>query len=116
GYPYNAVIEGIKGSYQLLLSLEILDELRDKLLYKLGFPAAQTDEYITLLSRCAVTVHPESTFSVAVDPKDNKIFDCAVSGNAKYIVSGDSHVIKVGTFKGIKVLSAAEFVKLLSSS
>ncbi|MFH1511501.1 MAG: PIN domain-containing protein, partial [Candidatus Woesearchaeota archaeon] len=47
GYPYNAVIEGIKGSYQLLLSLEILDELRDKLLYKLGFPAAQTDEYIT---------------------------------------------------------------------
>ena len=46
------------------------------------------------------------------DPKDNKFLDCAVSANTGYIISGDEHLLSLKEFKGIKILSPAEFVKL----
>ena len=47
------------------------------------------------------------------DPDDNKILECAVTAAAEYIISGDDHLLKKKEFRGIKIVSPAEFLKLM---
>ena len=46
-------------------------------------------------------------------PADNKFIECALAAKAKYIVSGDKHVLKVDAYKKIKMLNASDFLKLI---
>lgn len=50
------------------------------------------------------------------DPDDNKFLECAVSASADYIISGDKHLLKLHEFRGIKIVSPAEFVKLVTGA
>jgi putative PIN family toxin of toxin-antitoxin system len=43
----------------------------------------------TMLLGISNLVRSIEKFEVTVDPKDNKIIECAVVGNADYLVSGD---------------------------
>lgn len=49
--------------------------------------------------------------TVCRDPLDDKFLELAVSGNAGVIVSGDNDLASLGSFQGIKILSASEFIK-----
>jgi len=44
------------------------------------------------------------------DPADNRVLECALRAKAIFIVSGDKHVLKLGEFKGIRILSPREFL------
>jgi len=48
------------------------------------------------------------------DPDDNKFLECAVSASADFIISGDSHLLNLKEFRGIKIVNPAEFVKLMT--
>ena len=47
------------------------------------------------------------------DPKDNIVLNTAYSGSAGYIVSGDSHLIPLGRFKGIRIVTVSEMLDIL---
>lgn len=49
------------------------------------------------------------------DPDDNKFIDCALSGNADYLVTNDSHfnILKSVPFPKINVIDADSFLKLI---
>ena len=49
------------------------------------------------------------------DPDDNKILECAVAGNADYIVTNDKHLLKLGQFENIRILTPDDFLKLLNN-
>jgi putative PIN family toxin of toxin-antitoxin system len=46
------------------------------------------------------------------DPADNKFLECAVGGSAKFIVSGDMHLLGLKEYKKIRIFSPSEFIKL----
>ncbi len=48
---------------------------------------------------------------VCRDPKDDKILDLAINGQATYIVSGDKDLLVLNPFRGVKIVSAEEFLK-----
>lgn len=50
------------------------------------------------------------------DPKDNMIFACALKANAKYIVSGDHHVLSIKTYHNTTVLTPREFLTHVQST
>jgi len=52
---------------------------------------------------------------ITADPDDNKFVDCAISCNAKYIVSQDKHfnVLKNIPFPQIEVIDIHEFQRIL---
>ncbi|MBU0460819.1 MAG: putative toxin-antitoxin system toxin component, PIN family [Nanoarchaeota archaeon] len=65
-------------------------------------------------------IHFSTTIKPAVrieeikdDPDDNKFLECAVSAKADYIISGDEHLLKVNRFKGILIVTPAEFVSIV---
>lgn len=49
--------------------------------------------------------------AVKEDPDDDKVLEAALEANADYIVSGDTHLLKIKEFKGIKIITAKEFLK-----
>jgi len=48
---------------------------------------------------------------VEEDFEDNKFVSLAIDGKAKFIVSGDKHLLKLKKFQGIKLVSVKEFLK-----
>jgi len=44
------------------------------------------------------------------DPEDDKFIRCASAAGAKYIISGDRHLLALKKFQKIKILSPSEFI------
>jgi putative PIN family toxin of toxin-antitoxin system len=108
--------------FQLLISPPILDEYRRALMYKRvqdrhGLSADEIDGAMRDLGGASICLNPATAISIVEsDADDNKFFECAVEGNANYIVSGDSAVQRVREYQGIQVLSPALFLALLEQS
>ena len=66
---------------------------------------------MAVLNRYAVVV-PGETIVRAV-PDDDAVLACAVEAEADYIVSGDRHLLVLGSYEGIHILRAAEFLAIL---
>jgi putative PIN family toxin of toxin-antitoxin system len=45
------------------------------------------------------------------DPEDIAVLSCAIEGKTNYIISGDLDLVELGAFRGIPILSPAEFAK-----
>jgi len=44
---------------------------------------------------------------------DNRILECAVAGHASLIVSGDRHLRKLKSYKGIGIVTPTDFRRIL---
>jgi putative PIN family toxin of toxin-antitoxin system len=63
-----------------------------------------------------VLVYPEEKVDlISADKKDNMLLECAIAGDVQVIVSGDTHLLDLNTFRGIKVFSAREFMQKIES-
>lgn len=61
----------------------------------------------------SITVVPTRRLVIiADDPTDNMVVECAVEANAHVIVSGDKHLLSLGSFHGIQILPPAAFLRL----
>lgn len=89
----------------LLTSQEILEELKNKLLYKFERSDAIADIFINRIRKIAEVIEIREKLDIVKrDPKDNKILECALSGKADIIVTADQDLIKIKTFKGISIV------------
>jgi len=100
--------------YQLLHSTQTLEELVTRL------NSGKICKYSTEKSRNTITsdveqaskiVEVEHRTTACRDPKDNKFLELAVSGEAKYILSGDKDLLDMGQCQGIEILSPRGFLE-----
>lgn len=47
------------------------------------------------------------------DPTDDKYVVCAIEGDADFIISGDKHLLNLGSYKNIRILTVREFLEIL---
>jgi putative PIN family toxin of toxin-antitoxin system len=77
-------------------------------------------EVIDLLSSFAqlatIVQTVESLRVVEQDPDDDRVLECAVAGGADYIVSGDKHLLNLGEYEGIRILSPGDFLRVLEQT
>ncbi len=48
--------------------------------------------------------------AVTSDPDDDRILEAAVASNAQYIVSGDRHLLKLGQWEKIPIVTVEVFI------
>jgi len=58
----------------------------------------------------SIIVDPKEHFFIVEDPSDNKFIDCAVAGNANYIITNDRHLLKINSFRDISIITPKEFL------
>lgn len=76
---------------------------------------SEVRRFVDFLLQTSERVQVKSRFKVAEeDPKDDVVLNTAYDCRAKYIVSGDEHLLKLNRFKGIKILSVAEMLEILT--
>ena len=97
----------------LVLSTQILEEfIGTAKSEKFNFSDEEIDDFSDALLNTAKIVFPEENISkIKEDPQDNRMLECALAGNAKYIITGDGHLLKLKEFKGIKIMNASKFLK-----
>jgi putative PIN family toxin of toxin-antitoxin system len=61
----------------------------------------------------AKIVEPTERPAVCRDPKDDKVFWCAVAASADYIVSEDRDILDIATYEGTKTVTAEQFIRIL---
>ncbi len=44
------------------------------------------------------------------DPGDDRVLECAIAGSADVIISGDRHLLDLGSFQGIQILTVRRFM------
>jgi putative PIN family toxin of toxin-antitoxin system len=117
GKPKQVLEMALSGSIQLVISESLVIELQGVLQrpkFELSAQLVQTivSEYASI----ACWIEPSEHFKVVVDdPSDNFFIDCAVAAKADYLITGDRHLLNLGTFKTIKIVSVETFIDILSS-
>jgi putative PIN family toxin of toxin-antitoxin system len=103
----------------LLVPEAILDEYRRVLRYphlrdRHHLNDDEIDNLVADIEELSVLVKPEIVVdAVRADESDNRILECAVAGGADYIVSGDNHLLSLGSYQGVQIVRAADFLVVL---
>lgn len=112
GPPHQILKAWRNGKLTLVISAEILEEYQ-------RVSAALAEQFSTIDLKPVVEfimVHAEMVAApplpepVCTDPDDDKFLACAVTGNARLIVSGDKHLLHVSGYQGVQVLKPRQFV------
>ena len=117
---FNASIPGLAFTRALdegtiLISRSLVEELSDVL------GRDKFDRYITrearerfLESLISESELVEITESVQVcrDPKDDRILELAVNGNASLVITGDKDLLVLQQYRGLQIVSPASFSRL----
>jgi putative PIN family toxin of toxin-antitoxin system len=56
-------------------------------------------------------VNPAKKIKVFKDGPDNRILECALSGYADVIVTGDKDMLKLGMYKKVRIISLKEYLE-----
>lgn len=119
GVPHKILVKGFTHEYQIVVSVETLNEFRDTLLnYPERFHMDEDDvqEEVETIRYFAEFVAPqEDITAVEDDPDDDKFLEAAVAGDVEYLVSGDGHLLSVGSFRGIDIVEPRTFYERLDS-
>ena len=102
------------GKFTLVTSLEAVSEIIKVLKdFKIKLSDDMIKEWVDLIVRNSIIVEPKEKISIIKDDsKDNIFIETAVAGSVDYIVSQDNHLLKLREFRGIKIITPGEFLKL----
>ena len=115
GGPPHRVLKIIaSGKVQAFTTSEILKELIEVLSkFKYHLPKAKIQEIVKLYLEVFRSIVPDAKINaIPDDPDDNKFLECAVKARADLILTGDKHLLRLGRFKGIKIVMPSEFLKM----
>jgi putative PIN family toxin of toxin-antitoxin system len=106
-----AILDAVSdGQLVLVTSAPLLAELRRVLEYpRLAKVIQGGAQLADLVAASGVVVAPTRTLTVVSDDDDNRVLEAAIEGAADYIVSGDTDLLDLGSFRGIPILTPAEF-------
>lgn len=116
GSYYNVWKGLLEGKYTLCVSNEILEEYEEIIAQKTT-PVIALNVVQALLNAPSVELI-DAFFRfelIQKDPDDNKFVDCAIAGNATYVVSNDAHfdILKEIDFPKLILKNLQEFSAML---
>ena len=106
GKPRRLVFE-LLDRQAVILSRLMLAELADVVSRdKFSVTGSQVDRFVSSLIRMSKVVPDNVRFKVVLeDPDDDVVINTAYSGRAEFIVTGDHHLLVLGQFKKIKIVT-----------
>lgn len=105
----------------LLMSDSICHEISRVLTYpkirkRLTASDEELNNFVQLLGTVAIiTPGTINLPPLVADPEDTKYLVCAVEGRADFIVSGDHHLTDLVMYRGIRIATPLDFIRILST-
>jgi len=104
-----------RGDIEACISSFILKELEETLKKDFGWDRDQIKHTVEKIKAKTILIRPKNRVSVIKEKDDdNRILECAIEGRVQYLISGDrKHLLPLKEYQRTKILSPAEFLKLL---
>jgi len=117
GVPHELLVGGFNHEYQIVVSVETLTEFRETLLKypeRFHMDNEEVQKEVETIRYFAEFVEPQEDIrAVEDDPDDDKFLEAAVAGDVDYLVSGDTHLLNLDTFRGINIVEPRAFYEQL---
>ncbi len=114
GVPARIWQQAITRLYSLLVSPAIISEVAKVLRHDFDWDDEPLIAQMKLLAKIAEIIRPSATLDeIKADPDDNRILECAIDGRADLIVSGDQHLLRLKSFRGIGIIGPMDFLRTL---
>lgn len=118
--PYHLIFKALQHEiFTLLISTEIYLEYLEVIEVKSRRENLEYLEGIILHGENVELVEPSFRWNlITADEDDNKFVDCAIAGNADYLVTADKHfnILKTTPFPKITILTPEDFIKIIESN
>ena len=107
------------GKLELFTSVVLLTELQDvlereKFARRLAIVGITSRDLVLGYAALAAPVAPLAIPAVILDdPEVDAVLSCALSAQAEVIVSGDSHLLSLKSYRGIDILTAPKLLAQL---
>jgi len=97
----------------IFTSVDIDQEIFVKLTTKFGLDSTDAGSVMTDFSTFTKPIKISNRIhAVKDDPDDDKFIECALECGAEFILSGDKHLLRLKTYKGIDIVNVATFLKI----
>ena len=104
--------------FQIIFSDELFNEFLDvarRPKFKKYFDEKSVQLLIENISEKLEFIEVASAITICRDLKDNFILALSIDGNADYIVTGDKDLLSLNGFKGKKIITINEFIKIIDT-
>jgi len=121
GKPAEIIKAAEDGKFIVVTSEEIIREINQVLNYPRFRKIYEAEglcheDLLESVLKIVKFVNVTKRVKVVIDhAADNKFVECALAADSDYIVSGDKHVPKVGSYKKIKIVSVTEFLEAITA-
>lgn len=114
GVPDRVVRAALTGQIQNVTSPDLLQEVRRVFDKKFKIPEKRLEGLIRFVADMSDLVYPlERLRVISADPPDNRVLECAITGEAEFIITGDAkHLLKLKSFRSISIVSPAQFAQM----
>jgi putative PIN family toxin of toxin-antitoxin system len=106
-----AILKIIEGDDILLISKEILDEVLSVLSAKFSRDREELSHVAVVLSEIVEIVSSPKKITILRDEPDNRILECALSGHADVIVTGDKDMLRLKMYERVRIISLKEYLE-----
>jgi hypothetical protein len=114
GNPFEILRALERGDLHVYISPFILDEVAQVLRRTFHREEAVVEQAISFLRAHCTVIDPHRDASVsALSAQDNRVLDCAAQGGVQYLVTGDKGIQQLKEFRGIAIVSPAEFLTIV---
>lgn len=111
GKPYKIINKAINQEIIVFISEEIIKEIRKVLARDFALEKQEIDNIIDAVAYFTHFIKPKEKVNVVKeDPDDDRIIECALACEAEFIVSRNKHLLKLNTFRNIKIVSPEKFL------
>lgn len=114
GRPFKILSLALERKIQVVTSVILFAELVDVINKKFPLSLADLNLFEKQAKKTFEFVNPKEVINIVSDDDDNRVLEAAFEGECNYIVTGDKELLDLGEFKEIKVVTATDFVKLIS--
>lgn len=112
GRAEQAWLLALQGKIEVYTSVPIITEMAEKLREKFHWEDDQIRVAVKHVTKIAKVVKPEIRLKILADEPDNRVLECARHAGAEFIVTGDRHLLDLGSFEGIKIENITGFLGL----
>jgi putative PIN family toxin of toxin-antitoxin system len=99
-----------------VLLVELEDVLsREKFALRLASAGVTPHDLVLGYAALASVIEPAEIEPVIVaDPDDDAVLACAIAARSEVVISGDSHLLDLKQYQGIRIIKAAELLAEIS--
>ncbi len=95
-------------------SKTLMDEFREIIQRDYEVSSERANRMVDVFLQFLKIVEPTLLLdAVPEDPDDNRVLECAATADAKFVVSWDPHLTRLGRFEEIQILNPGKMLDLL---